>query len=123
MNIDMNIKKNILDSIAFSRKELGFTLVSEDWGQAEHKCTCAIGCVLLKDKPEDTARIEANKERYNAAAEILGVDDVWIDSFIEGFDANGTSVSSANPEAWELGFEIAKETKPIAYHLWNGNPT
>jgi hypothetical protein len=118
----VKLKKMILDSIAYSRKELGFTLISEDWGAAERKCTCAIGCVLLKDKPEDTVRIEANKERYVAAAEILGVNEVWIDTFIEGFDGNGTADQSANAEAWELGFEIAKETKPIAYHLWDGNP-
>ena len=118
----MTLKKKILDSIAYTRKELGFTLISEDWGQTGHKCTCAMGCVLLKNKPEDTVRIEANKERYVAAAEILGVDEVWIDAFIEGFDSNGTSDSSPNPEAWTLGFEIAKETKPIPYHLWDGNP-
>jgi hypothetical protein len=118
----MSLKKKILDSIAYAREELDFTLISEDWGQAERKCTCAIGCVLLKDKPEDVVRIEANKERYVAAAEILGVDEVLIDTFIEGFDGNGTSEQSANAEAWELGFEIAKEAKPIAYHLWDGNP-
>lgn len=117
-----NLKKKILDSISFARKELGFTLISEDWGASERKCTCAIGCVLLKDKPEDTVRIEANKERYVAAAEILEVDEEWIDAFIEGFDANGTSESSTNPEAWELGFTVAQEAKPIAYHLWDGNP-
>ena len=42
--------------------------------------------VLLKDDPKDTVRIEADKERCAAAAEILGVNEQWTDCFIEGFD-------------------------------------
>ncbi len=118
----MKLKKKILDSIKYARDELDFTLISEEWGNAEHKCACAIACVLLKDNPKDTVRIEAEKERYIAAAEILGVDVGWIDCFIEGFDGNGTAEQSANSEAWELGFEIAKETSPIVYYLWDGEP-
>jgi hypothetical protein len=117
----MNIKKIILDSIKYVREELGFTLVSEDWGDANHKCACALGCVLLKDDPKDVVRPES-KEACAAVAKILGVDEKWVDCFIGGFDANGIAATSANAEAWELGFQIAKETKPIAYHLWDGEP-
>jgi hypothetical protein len=115
-----NLKKKILDSIKYAREELDFALISEEWGNAEHKCTCAMGCVLLKDNPKDTVRIEADKERCAAAAEILGVDEKWVDCFIEGFDGNGTAEQSANPEAWEMGWAIAKETNPIVYYLWDG---
>ena len=118
-----DVKKKILDSITYTREKLGFTLVSEDWGSSNHKCACALGCVLLKDNPKDTVRIEDNKDRYDAITEILEVDEAWIDSFINGFDGNGTSKDSNDSVAWELGFAISEETKPIAYHLWNGNPT
>ena len=112
----------ILDSIAFVRKELGFTLVSEDWGSATHKCACALSCVLLKDDPKDTVRVESGREAYLKAAELLGTDEDWVDSFIDGFDSNGTAAGASDDEAWELGFEIAKATKPIPYHKWDGNP-
>lgn len=118
----MDIKKKILDSIKFTREELGFTLVSEEWGSANRKCACALGCVLLKDDPKDTVRIEANKERYIKAAEILEVSEQWLDAFIEGFDNSGSAVDSALPEAWDVGFAVAKASKPIPYHLWDGNP-
>jgi hypothetical protein len=118
-----DVKKKILESIAYTREKLGFTLVSEDWGSASHKCACALGCVLLKDNPKDTVRIEDDKDRHIAITEILEVNDAWVDSFISGFDGNGISKDSPDSEAWELGFAIATETKPIAYHLWNGNPT
>ncbi len=117
-----DIKKRILDSIKYVREELGYTLVSEDWGSANHKCTCAMGCVLLKDDPKDVVRIEADKERCAAAAELLGVEERWVDAFIEGFDNSGTAVDSSNEEAWKLGNEIAKETKPIVYYTWDGMP-
>lgn len=116
-----DIKKKILDSIKYVREELGFTLVSEDWGHADYKCTCALGCVILKDNPEDKTRIQSTMHA-KIAAEILEVDEEWVDAFIEGFDANGTSENSPNPEAWEMGFTVAKETKPIVFYTWDGNP-
>ena len=125
-----DIKKKIMDSITYTREQLGFTLISENWGEASYKCACAIGCVLINDKPKDMVRIENDKERYLVAAEILEVNEQWIDCFIEGFDYfseeegdSGFAKNSINPEAWELGWTIAKETKPIPYHLWDGNPT
>jgi hypothetical protein len=117
-----DIKQKILDSITYAREKMGFTLISEDWGDASHKCACAMGCVLLKDNPKDTVRIEA-KENTVSAAEILGVTEKWIDCFCEGFDGNGQADASQLPDAWTLGEEVAKETKPIAYHLWDGEPT
>lgn len=118
----MDIKKKILESIAYVRKDMGWTLVSEDWGSAKHKCACALACVLLQDKPEDTVRVESGREAYLAVAELLGVTEQWVDGFIEGFDVNGTALASNYPEAWEVGFAVAKASKPIPYHKWDGNP-
>lgn len=110
-----DIKKKILDAIAHVRKNMGFTLVSEDWGDPKHKCACAISCVILKDDPN-----AAVAHNTHAASTILGVDEKWVDCFIEGFDSNGTADQSQVPEAWKMGNEVSKETKPIAYHLWDG---
>lgn len=117
-----DLKKKILDSIKYAREELGFTLVSEDWGHMEHKCACALGCVLVQNDPKDAARLGSSTSAA-AAANILEVSEKWIDSFIEGFDGNGTSDQSAEPDAWEMGFAIAKETKPIVYYTWDGEST
>lgn len=111
----MDIKQVILDSIKWTRETLGWTLISEDWGTANNKCTCAMGCVLLKHNPEDTVIIEEERENATVAAELLEVSELWVDSFIDGFDGNGTAAMCKVPEAWDLGWEIAKETKPLAH--------
>lgn len=115
-----NIKQTILDSIKYVKDELGFTLISEDWGSVERKCACALGCVLVKDSPKDKNRLDSSAGCAASAALLLNVEEKWVDAFIEGFDGNGTSKESSVPDAWELGFEIAKETTPIAYHKWDG---
>ena len=114
-----DIKKKILDSIKYA-KEHGYTLVSEEWGSTEHKCACALGCVLMADSPENLDDTDA--KRAVKAAELLGVTERWIDTFTEGFDGNGNSVDAAEHEAWDMGNAIAKEMKPIEYHKWDGNP-
>lgn len=117
-----NLKKKILDSIKYAREEMGFTLVSEDWGNFEHKCTCALGCVLVKDDPKDTDRLDSSTLAAVSAANILEVSEKWVESFLDGFDNNGTAEQSAEPDAWNMGLAIAKETKPIVYYTWDGNP-
>lgn len=107
-----NIKQTIIDSIKWTTENLGFTLIKEDWGTANRKCTCAMGCVLLKNDPKDLVIIEDEKDNTVKAAEILGVDEDWINSFIEGFDTSGSVHEAKVPEAWELGAEVAKETNP-----------
>jgi hypothetical protein len=109
-----DVKKKILDAIAYVRAN-GFTLVCEDWGEPKFKAACAISCVVLKD--DLNANVANNMQ---AASTILGVTEKWLDAFIEGFDNNGTADQSQVPEAWKIGNEVSKETKPIAYHLWDG---
>lgn len=107
-----DIKQTIIDSINWTRENLGFTLIKEDWGSANRKCTCAMGCVLLKNDPKDLVRIEDERDNAIMAAEILGVEEDWINSFIEGFDTSGDVHSTKVPEAWELGAEVARDTNP-----------
>lgn len=116
------LKQKILDSIKFAQEELKYTLVSDEWGAKEYKCACALGCVLAQNNPDNLALNGTDKLRITKAEELLSVSEEWIDSFIEGFDGNGVSDTAKVPGAWEMGFAIAKETKPIAYHLWDGNP-
>lgn len=114
-----NIKQTIIDSIKWTTENLGFTLIKEDWGTANRKCTCAMGCVLLKNDPKDLVIIEDEKKDNTVkAAEILGVDEDWINSFIEGFDTSGSVHEAKVPEAWELGAEVSKETSPITHGDW-----
>lgn len=120
MKTKNNIKQKILDSISYARNELKYTLISDDWGSVERKCACALGCVLVKDSPEDDSHLGSTSLACASTALLLGVDEKWIDSFIEGFDGNGTSKDSAVAAAWDMGREIALETKPIEYHKWDG---
>jgi len=115
----MSVKQKILDSIKYAREELGFTLISEDWGDVSAKCACALGCVLLQDDPKDGVQSKP-KDNCSKAATLLGVNSKWIDCFIDGFDANGSALTAPNAEAWELGLEIAKETKPISFYSLDG---
>jgi len=120
--VKKDIKKKILNSIKYAREELGFTLVSEDWGNLEHKCACALGCVLVQDDPKNADRLGSSTLAAASVALILDVSDKWVDSFMEGFDGNGNADQTVEPEAWEMGSAIAKETKPIVYYTWDGMP-
>jgi hypothetical protein len=114
------LKQKILEAIKHTREELEYTLVSDEWGSSTYKFACALGCVLAKYNPNNLDL--GGNENFRMVQELLGVDEKWVDSFIEGFDGNGTSDQAKVPGAWEMGFAIAKETKPIAFHLWDGNP-
>lgn len=109
------IKKTILYSIEQTKNKLGYTLISEDWGSSLDKCTCAMGCVLLADTDENADLLDDPSEAAEAAANILGVKQDWITSFIDGYDGNGTSKGAEVPEAWLMGQEVAAETKPITH--------
>jgi hypothetical protein len=111
----MDIKQKIIDSIKWAQDNLNFTLVSDDWGTVNNKCTCAMGCVLLKNDPKDLVIIEYLRDTGRKAAEILGVSEVWVESFTDGFDGNGRSDTASEPKAFLLGAEIAAETFPIPY--------
>lgn len=112
------LKQKILDSIKFVRETLGYTLVSDEWGFHQNKCACGLGCVIAKDNPDNLGTSDA--KMVEKIQELLGVDEPWVDSFIEGFDGNGSSDQAKVPAAWDMGRDIAKETKPIEYHKWDG---
>lgn len=114
----MDTKQKIMDSIEWVKKNTDFTLVSEDWGNSGSRCTCAMGCVLLKDNPQDVVIIEEERENSVKAAEVLGVTEKWVNCFIEGFDGNGYAAGSELPEAWKMGAEVAEETKPMLYSAY-----
>ena len=113
------VKQKILDAITKVRA-LGYTLVCEDWGDPFHECACPMAAIIHVTNPDDFSA--SPSENVTKVASILGVDEKWVDCFIEGFDGNGTADGSAVPEAWKIGSEVNKETKPIAYHLWDGMP-
>lgn len=102
-------KEKILADIA-AAKEKGYTLVQEEWGSNMQQCACALGCVNLANG------VDPDEEEQGGAAAVLGVDQNWINSFIDGFDDNGNAKGAHVPEAWQLGADIRKETKPITYY-------
>lgn len=110
----MDLKEKILESIKYAREKLNYTLISEDWGLPARKCTCAMGCVLLKDNPKDLDRVR--NESAMGAAKVLGVNEAWVDAFIDGFDGHGTADESKVSAAWTLGLEVRQETKPVNFH-------
>lgn len=112
-----DIKKKILDAVAHVRTK-GFTLVCEDWGDPTHNCACPMAAVIVMTSPDKF--MNSPSENVTTVSGILGVSEKWIDAFIEGFDGNGIADQSPVPEAWKIGAEVSKETKPIAYHLWDG---
>jgi hypothetical protein len=115
-----DIKKKILDAIAQVRVK-GYTLVCEDWGDPLHECACPMAAVIHTNQPDKF--MASPTENVVTAAKILGVSEDWVDSFIEGYDGYGDPNVAKVPEACKMGQEIRKETKPIDYHLWDGEST
>lgn len=106
-----NIKEKIVSSIN-AVKTQGITLVTEDWGSKSTKCACALGCVLLANNQPVSDDKEINA---NVVSEILGVTEGWVDSFIQGFDANPILDPEDQTEAFLLGYSIRNETSPIPH--------
>jgi hypothetical protein len=111
----MDVKQTILDAIKYTSRELGWTLISGNWGDVDQKCTDALGCLLIKDNPEDIDIIEEHLENAEKAAELLEVSEEWIESFLEGYDDVGFASAAKVPEAWTIGEEIRLETSPFPY--------
>lgn len=101
-------KEKILADITAAQQR-GYTLIQDDWGSEPQKCACALGCINVINGtfPDD--------EEDGGAASVLEVDQKWLSSFADGFDDNGNADGASVPEAWQLGADIRKETKPIAY--------
>ena len=76
----MKALEDISKGIEYAKKNLGYTLVSEDWGNEEEKCTCALGCLLLSNN------LKLGSKNEDSAADLLKVNDKWITAFISGFD-------------------------------------
>lgn len=104
-----DIKKRILKEIKYATETLGYTLVTESWGNAEKKCACAMGCLLVANE----VPIGYVSENILHAAQLLEVDMAWIDSFTNGFDHD-----HSNPiddiSAFDLGVEISESLKPVS---------
>src|ERR1700679_3678427 len=103
----MSIRETILNSIKYVRETIGYTLISEEWGSSNSKCACAIGCVLIQNDPKQINFTDLAAR----ASKILNVSEIWVDSFIDGFDGIGKAECASVPEAWNMGYSIATETK------------
>ena len=103
---NQQIKTKILEDVSFS-KGAGYTLIYGDWGDQNMRCACPLGCVNLAfgTRPED--------EEMGGVMSVLGVDDKWVGSFIDGYDNNGEAKGALVPDAWKMGAEIRKEFHPI----------
>jgi len=111
----MNAKNKILESVKFVQKELHYTLIYEDWGNSLDKCACPMSCLLIK---ENVPEALATDKKIVKAAEILSVSEEWVDSFIDGWDAEGYGSRdyAKNPDAWTLGQELKHELNPVEYY-------
>ena len=112
----LELEEKISESIEYAKKELGFVLVSEDWGNKSGKCACALGCVLIKNN----VALDSNTNE-EVAAKLLGVDNEWVQAFIAGFDESpwqfdetSTNVKTLR-EANEIGINIRKHFEPMRY--------
>ena len=122
----MNRVEKIAEGIEYAKKELGFRLVSEDWGNKQYKCACALGCLLVKNNvplDEESNETEAQK--------LLEVNQGWISAFIAGFDDTpwdlGVTLTTVEKEtmskeeikeleeAYHSGVELRQRFSPMKY--------
>lgn len=92
-------------------KEKGFTLVSEGWGNTEHPCACALGCLIVANDKTIDADESVNTE---VAASLLSVSEGWVNSFTSGFDGHSPDDFDFVDKAYALGTELRKEYEPVA---------
>ncbi len=113
MNLEQ-IKSKIVDGIQIAQRNLGLTLVSEDWGDvSSNKCSCALGCTLLAN---GTPLADAGSN-ITAASKLLGVDETWTTSFISGFD-NSPPDDNYDRLAYDMGEALRIELKPIRFDFY-----
>lgn len=109
----MDIEQTIRQSIE-KAKQNGFTLVNQDWGRLKHKCACPMACVILQDDP--SCDLGDAPQASMEAAKLLRVSDIWVDSFIQGFDDE--AMCGEDPQvqaAYDLGKKLRMEMKPVEY--------
>ena len=96
-------------------KSLGYELICEDWGDDNQKCACPLGCLIVAND----VKIGKPNENFNKAAELLGLDQEWVNSFIAGYD-KGFLTYGDKPitEAKEMGEWFRKELDPLRYHVY-----
>jgi len=98
------IKDKIVNGIKVATEQMNYTLVAEEWGSKDAKCACALGCMLVANNLHlETATVEDNEV---LAADILGVDTMWIEDFITGFDDGHAIRPIAYQDAYDLGAEL-----------------
>ena len=116
MKSKMNSKHKILDSIETVINTWGWTLISEDWGNNDFRCACPLGCLLINEETKyKDVRLEVPMGHTLKVAELLEVSTAWVNCFMDGFDGDGTGDDAPEPEAWNIGQEIAKEFEPLTY--------
>jgi len=105
-----DLKDKIVSYIKRAQEDFGITLVTEGWGSKITKCACPLGCALLANDIDITDDPEQNGAE---AADLLGVSEKWIESFIYGFDEGLGHVE--NEEAYQLGLVIRMELNPTSH--------
>lgn len=105
-----DIKKKIVDGINYAREKLNFKLIKEDWGSKEGAVACALGCTLLAN---DRHLWQDNERNECEAMKLLGVSEVWVSSFIAGFDTDDREENTLT-EPYELGKELSEKYQPVA---------
>src|SRR5574338_844627 len=103
----LTIKEKILNGIKTATEKLGVKLVNEEWGtkkdDGKWNCACALGCMLVANNlPLDSDDTDFNEA---TAADFLGVDKNWVESFIYGFDASEKMYKHPD-DAFQLGVEL-----------------
>jgi hypothetical protein len=104
----VHLREKIVNGINYAKEKLGFTLVYEDWGSKQGRCACALGCMLLAN---DSSLTNDPEDNAVEAAQLLGVSEEWVNSFISGFD-NGDPILE-DVDAYNLGKQLCHELKPI----------
>lgn len=96
-------------------KSRGYELVCEDWGDDKQKCACPLGCLIVAND----VKIGKPTENFSKAAELLGLDEHWIDSFIAGYDKGYLTYGDvAIQEAKDMGAKLRAELDPLRYHVY-----
>lgn len=118
--MSISIKQQILDSINNATNKLGWSLITEEWGNETLKCACALGCVLINENPSELDIFSSETEENVAeTAKILGVTELWVKSFIQGFDDGPVVEDFGCPDAYRMGKEIRDETISVPYYDFN----
>lgn len=127
----MKAVDKISKAIEHAKKELGYSLVSEDWGNEKEKCACALGCLLVSNK------VKLGSMNEESVIELLDVSQHWVEAFISGFDETPWKLSirftteqldamdekevAAIELAYKDGLALKNKFKPVVYSDWTAD--